>query len=123
MTDNETSSESKVLTAKQQAFINIYMTNGFNATQAAIKAGYSKNGARQQGHALLTNIDISKEIQRLMREFAMPAEEVLTRLTEHADISTGVKRKAAQISSRRLSAKRKLQEIKMVSKPSLLMKS
>jgi phage terminase small subunit len=84
MTDNETSSESKVLTAKQQAFINIYMTNGFNATQAAIKAGYSKNGARQQGHALLTNIDISKEIQRLMREFAMPAEEVLTRLTEHA---------------------------------------
>ena len=72
------------LTAKQQVFINAYMVNGFNATRAALSAGYSKNGARQQGHVLLTNIDIQSEIKRLMQTFIMPAEEVLSRLTEHA---------------------------------------
>jgi phage terminase small subunit len=72
------------LTAKQRAFVNAYMTNGFNATQAAITAGYSEATAYSQGSRLLRNVETKAEIQRLMTEFIMPAEEVLSRLTEHA---------------------------------------
>lgn len=35
-----------------------------NATQAAIRAGYSKKTARSIGQRLLTNVDIKKEIQK-----------------------------------------------------------
>ncbi|MBV1928622.1 MAG: terminase small subunit [Gammaproteobacteria bacterium] len=34
------------LTAKQQAFCETYVSNGFNATQAALSAGYSKKTAK-----------------------------------------------------------------------------
>lgn len=34
------------LTAKQQAFCEHYVANGFNATQAAISAGYSEHTAK-----------------------------------------------------------------------------
>jgi phage terminase small subunit len=80
----DTPTEEKVTTDKQSVFIDAYMTNGFNATQAAITAGYSEKTARSQGSRLLTNVDIKAEIQRLMRDYIMPAEEVLSRLTEHA---------------------------------------
>lgn len=72
------------LTGKQRAFVNFYMTNGFNATQAAISAGYSEDSARVIGHENLTKPSVAGEIKRLMAEFTMPAEEVLARLTEHA---------------------------------------
>ena len=39
-----------------------------NATQAAIRAGYSKARANAIGYDLLTNTDISSEIERLMKE-------------------------------------------------------
>lgn len=72
------------LTDKQRAFVNFYMTNGFNATQAAIAAGYSEDTARNIGYQNVTKLHIRAELQRLMSEFVMPAEEVLSRLTEHA---------------------------------------
>ncbi|HFJ6796562.1 TPA: terminase small subunit, partial [Enterococcus faecium] len=37
------------LTPKQKAFADEYIKNGGNATQAAIKAGYSKRSARVIG--------------------------------------------------------------------------
>jgi phage terminase small subunit len=36
----------KPLTAKQEAFVQEYCSNGYNGTQAAIKAGYSVNTAK-----------------------------------------------------------------------------
>lgn len=72
------------LTVKQRFFVNFYMTNGFNATQAAIAAGYSEDSARVIGHENLTKPSLQSEIKRLMQTFIMPAEEVLSRLTEHA---------------------------------------
>lgn len=72
------------LTAKQRAFVNAYMVNGFNATQAAITAGYSEDTAAVIGSENIRKPNIRSEIQRLMRDFIMPAEEVLSRLTEHA---------------------------------------
>ncbi len=52
------------LTDKQRLFCLFYIRN-FNATQAAIKAGYSPHTARQIGYELLTNPHVRVEIQRL----------------------------------------------------------
>jgi phage terminase small subunit len=78
------SPDDKALTTKQRLFIDAYMTNGFNATQAAIKAGYSEDTAKEMGYENLTKPHIQSEVKRLMTLFIMPAEEVLSRLTEHA---------------------------------------
>lgn len=46
------------LTPKQQAFADEYIINGGNATQAAIKAGYSKKTAEVTGSKLLRNVKV-----------------------------------------------------------------
>lgn len=73
------------LSNKQRVFIAEYLRD-FNATQAAIRAGYSPNSARGQGSRLLANEDISGEIKKQIEEKQMSADEVLTRL---ADIARG----------------------------------
>lgn len=75
---------SEGLTNKQRAFVEEYLACGFNASEAARRAGYSENTARQQGQRLLTNVDIAAAIQQGLAERAMPATEVLARLAEHA---------------------------------------
>lgn len=50
------------MTPKQKKFAHEYLINGFNATKAAISAGYSKKTARSQGQRLLTNVDISEYV-------------------------------------------------------------
>lgn len=47
------------LTSKQQAFCEAYITNGFNATQAAITAGYSEKTACAMGCENLTKPEIA----------------------------------------------------------------
>ncbi len=56
------------LTGKQDAFVKEYILNGGNATQAAIKAGYSENTAVKTGSENLTKPDIAKYIQLLADE-------------------------------------------------------
>ncbi|MGG7215363.1 terminase small subunit [Clostridium nigeriense] len=53
----------KKLTPKQKAFADYYIENGGNATQAAIKAGYSKKYANTNANKLLQNTTISKYIE------------------------------------------------------------
>lgn len=53
------------LTPKQERFVAEYLID-LNATQAAIRAGYSKKTARQVGSRMLTNVDIEKAIQEAM---------------------------------------------------------
>ena len=52
------------LTAKQQRFVQEYLID-FNATRAAIQAGYSEKTARFIGAENLTKPNIQEEIQRL----------------------------------------------------------
>lgn len=52
------------LTDMQKAFCFNYI-NSFNATQSAIKAGYSKDTAHVQGSRLLRNVKVAEEIKRL----------------------------------------------------------
>nr|WP_246386828.1 terminase small subunit [Gluconacetobacter sacchari] len=47
------------LNDKQRRFVEEYLVD-LNATQAAIRAGYSEKTARSQGQRMLTNVDIQK---------------------------------------------------------------
>jgi len=73
------------LKPKQQLFLNEYLVD-MNATQAAIRAGYSARSATQIGQRLLLKDDIKAEIQRFLAEKAMKSEEILQEL---ADIARG----------------------------------
>ncbi len=55
------------LTAKQQRFIKEYLID-LNATQAAIRAGYSAKTAQEQGSRLLSNVMVSSAIQEAQQE-------------------------------------------------------
>ena len=61
------------LTPKQLAFCADYLVD-LNATQAAIRAGYSAKTAASQGERLLRNVEIQAEIKRLMDERARRTE-------------------------------------------------
>lgn len=56
--------ENPDLTDKQRLFCVLYV-KCFNATKAAIKAGYSSNTAMEQGYQLLHNPSVREEIMRL----------------------------------------------------------
>lgn len=68
---------------KQKVFIQEYVKD-FNATQAALRAGYSPKTAYSIGHENLTKPDIAAAIKARLDESAMSADEVLHRLAEHA---------------------------------------
>ena len=72
------------LNARQKAFCEYYVACG-NATEATIKAGYSKRTARSIGQRLLTYVDIKSYVKELMGKAESKriasAEEVLQNLT------------------------------------------
>lgn len=76
------------LTIKQRKFISEYLKD-FNATQAAIRAGYSKKSAAIIGFENIRKPNIWNEISLALKENAMSAEEVLMRLSEHGRIDMG----------------------------------
>lgn len=59
----------EVLSLKQLRFVDEYLVD-LNATQAAIRAGYSAKTAKQQGHRLLTYVDVQKAIEAKRKEVA-----------------------------------------------------
>lgn len=53
-----------MLNARQQAFVNEYARGGFkNASEAAVKAGYSEKTAPQIATRLLKNVQVAKAIE------------------------------------------------------------
>ncbi|OWK18306.1 hypothetical protein AJ88_03750 [Mesorhizobium amorphae CCBAU 01583] len=75
------------LTAKQARFVDEYLID-LNATQAAIRAGYAKSGARTEGVRLLANAHIGASIAAGLKarseKTKIDAEWLLTRLAEEA---------------------------------------
>jgi phage terminase small subunit len=73
------------MNARQKRFVEEYLID-LNATQAAIRAGYSKNRANAIGYDLLTNTDIQSAINSALAERAektkITAEYVLGNLKE-----------------------------------------
>lgn len=57
----------KKLTPKQQAFVDEYLID-FNATRAAIKAGYSEKTAKEIGAQNLTKLNIQQAISKVQRK-------------------------------------------------------
>lgn len=55
------------LTEKQQRFVDEYLID-LNATQAAIRAGYSIKTANEQGSRLLVNVKVQQAISKKMAE-------------------------------------------------------
>jgi len=71
------------LTPKQEMFCKEYLID-LNATQAAIRAGYSKKTAAEIGRQNLTKLEIQERVQRLLEERSgrvqLSADEVLWEL-------------------------------------------
>ncbi|MDX0127383.1 terminase small subunit [Sinorhizobium meliloti] len=80
------------LNAQQLRFVSEYLID-LNATQAAIRAGYSAKTAKQQGNRLLTNVDVQRAVAdaqyRRAHKTEIDAAFVLKRLAEEvsADIA------------------------------------
>lgn len=76
------------LTQKQRLFVEEYIID-FNATQAAIKAGYSKKTAYSIGQRLLKNVEIQKALQKAMKKRSertqIDQDYVIMKLKEIAD--------------------------------------
>ncbi len=70
------------LSTKQQRFCQEYLVD-LNATQAAVRAGYSAKTATPSASRLLTNVKVSTQIQKLKSE-----REIRTRITTD-DVATG----------------------------------
>lgn len=72
------------LTAKQKRFCEEYIVD-CNATQAAIRAGYSKKTAKQIGQENLTKPDLKKyideQLEKIHNKKTADAQEVLEYLT------------------------------------------
>ncbi|MFP5521262.1 terminase small subunit [Peptococcus simiae] len=60
---------------RQRLFVDEYLKD-LNATQAAIRAGYSEKTARSQGNRLLTKVDIKSAIKK--RQEALQDENIAT---------------------------------------------
>lgn len=80
---------------RQKRFVEEYLVD-FNATQAAIRAGYSQKSARSIGSENLTKPDISEAISQAISERLMSADEVVARLS---DIARGDIKDLMRISS------------------------
>jgi phage terminase small subunit len=76
------------LNAKQELFCQEYLKD-LNATQAAIRAGYSQDTAGQISHELLKKLEIQAQIENLKsersRETKIDANWLLTRLADEAN--------------------------------------
>lgn len=80
----------KRLTPKQILFIDAYIANGGNGTQAAEDAGYkgSRETLAADAYENLNKPHIKAEIERRLSQF-MSANEVMYRLTEIANADLG----------------------------------
>ena len=68
---------SKELTPKELLFVNEYLTNGFNGTQAAITTGYSERTAKEQAYEILTKPHIKEYIRNTLNEIIGTKKDVL----------------------------------------------
>lgn len=71
--------EETEVTPKQQRFVEEYLVD-LNATQAAIRAGYSAKTANEQGARLLTNVSVAEAISERRLALSKTAEVTQERI-------------------------------------------
>ena len=69
---------------RHSVFVDAYTTNGFNASDAAIKAGTKAKNTRQAGYELLTNPDVRKEIDKKLQQASLGKQETVKLLSDIA---------------------------------------
>lgn len=91
------------LNARQKAFCEYYVACG-NATEAAKKAGYSENYARDRIHVLMKNVGICRYIEELQKKAqssrimsAVERKEWLTKVLNDVEAKLNDKLKALDI--------------------------
>lgn len=62
------SAQNDTAKARRQRFIEAFLSNGENASQAALAAGFSPKTAGQQGSRLLKNVEVKAEIDKRRTE-------------------------------------------------------
>lgn len=91
------------LTDKQRRFVEEYCSNGFNATQAAISAGYKESNAKQQGCENLAKPDVQDAIQAFMSKATKKAlvtiEDVVEGLLTEAQCNGEGSSQSARVSA------------------------
>lgn len=78
------------ITKKQQKFIDEYMKD-LNATQAAIRAGYSARSARATASRMLTKDNIRVEVEKRMTVSRLSSDAVIAHLSYMAQGLTPTK--------------------------------
>lgn len=80
---------SKELSDRERRFVDSYLSNSFNATEAAIRAGYgngnNRNSAGVIGWHKLRNPKINAEIQKRIEQFHLNSDAILARWEAMAD--------------------------------------
>ncbi len=77
-----------ILSEKQKAFGREYVFD-WNATQAAIRAGYSPKTAKEQACRLLTNVNLQEYISNIQKDIAKLAGiSVLSQISELKKVAT-----------------------------------
>ena len=91
------------LTDKQKQFVEEYLVD-LNATQAAIRAGYSEQTGYSIGQRLLKKVEVQEAIQQAQNKRSertqITQDEVIRRLIENVDISMGKKATVITIPSK-----------------------
>lgn len=77
----------KGLHARHRRFLEIYVTNGFNATSAYIGAGYKEAGAAAHASRLVRNGKVEAALKLLLNECLMSDAELLARISDEATAS------------------------------------
>ncbi|SMG32020.1 terminase small subunit [Sphingobacterium psychroaquaticum] len=110
--------QTKRLTVKQQLFIDYYLMH-FNATKAAIQAGYSEKTAYSIGSELLKKPEIKALIDARLKDSRMNADQVMKLMTDIAGSNINDYFKVIEI-ERPKTVKKPLQELIDRKKESLL---
>lgn len=91
------------LNVRQKAFCEYYVASG-NATESAVKAGYSENYARDRIHVLMKNVGICRYIEELQKKAqssrimsAVERKEWLTKVLNDDEAKLNDKLKALDI--------------------------
>lgn len=96
------------LTPRQAAFVREYLVD-LNATQAAIRAGYSEDTAKQQGARLLTNADVLAAVDagkaQRAAELKVTASDVIRILLKEATADDGPTCKTGRVKAAELLGK------------------
>lgn len=73
---------------RRNSFVEAYLSNGGNATDAAIQAGFSASSARRQGHRMTTDVHIAAMLDKRRAELCNTLEISTERiLKERARLS------------------------------------